>query len=367
MATGKNWRSQNTVWLQVQKWTTKSRRKDICIWYHVCVVKPSTTPMTTWPPRPRTPSTQRTWTLTRECAVLFVGQVRVVMIHIALHGSRVLRTSFHPCMMSVSLRPWVLHSLLLHLLSLALHPHFFHFLEGRSEPVHSAEKGMDSLDELAPSQVMSPKSLRLSQGSPGKSIHIFFDGQKEVGEQGHQAPITEEVKDFGEIGTHVVPDSKRSETSYFQLHMHFDDSAESIADPDLEDGELQKMLTSPLYAQKASGKPDAMVVQEREVSAHLTQADRKFEVSFIWRSESVGETRCMVFERKCSPKYSTPKYARNGRNKESSRTTNGWGLSAKVKRKSRDNSSAAHFPIAANARTGEFYEWSGDFQDVDSN
>ena len=31
-------------------------------------------------------------------------------------------------------------------------------------------------------------------------------------------------------------------------------------------------------------------------------------------------------------------------------------LSAKVKRKSRDNS-AADFPIAANARTDEFYEW----------
>ena len=57
--------------------------------------------------------------------------------------------------------------------------------------------------------------------------------------------------------------------------MHFDDSVESIADSDLEDGELQKMLTSPLYAQKATGKPDAMVVQEREVSAQNTQADRK--------------------------------------------------------------------------------------------
>ena len=40
--------------------------------------------------------------------------------------------------------------------------------------------------------------------------------------------------------------------------MHFDDSVGSIADSDLEDGEVQKMLTSPLYAQKASGKPDAM-------------------------------------------------------------------------------------------------------------
>ena len=57
--------------------------------------------------------------------------------------------------------------------------------------------------------------------------------------------------------------------------MLFDDSVEIIADSDLEDGELQKMPTSPLYAQKASGKPDAMVTQEREVSAQYTQAERK--------------------------------------------------------------------------------------------
>ena len=57
--------------------------------------------------------------------------------------------------------------------------------------------------------------------------------------------------------------------------MHFDDSVENIADSDLEEGELRKMLTSPLYAQKAPGKPDALVVHEREVSAQLTQADRK--------------------------------------------------------------------------------------------
>ena len=52
--------------------------------------------------------------------------------------------------------------------------------------------------------------------------------------------------------------------------MHFDDSEESIADSDLEDGELQEMLTSPLYAQKATGKTDAMVVQERERYVHST-------------------------------------------------------------------------------------------------
>ena len=42
-----------------------------------------------------------------------------------------------------------------------------------------------------------------------------------------------------------------------------------------EDGESQKMLTSPQYVSKASGKLDALVVQGREVSAQFTQADRK--------------------------------------------------------------------------------------------
>ena len=37
--------------------------------------------------------------------------------------------------------------------------------------------------------------------------------------------------------------------AHFQSQMHFGDSVESIADSDLEDGELQKMLTSRLYAQ----------------------------------------------------------------------------------------------------------------------
>ena len=57
--------------------------------------------------------------------------------------------------------------------------------------------------------------------------------------------------------------------------MRFDDSVESTAGSDLEDGELQKMPTSPLNAQNASEKPDAMVVQVREVTAQLTQAERK--------------------------------------------------------------------------------------------
>ena len=72
-----------------------------------------------------------------------------------------------------------------------------------------------------------------------------------------------------------LENSKISETSYIQSQMHFDDSVESIADSDLEDVELQKMLTSPLYVQKTSVKLDATIMQEREVSAQYTQADRK--------------------------------------------------------------------------------------------
>ena len=60
--------------------------------------------------------------------------------------------------------------------------------------------------------------------------------------------------------------------SYLQSQMHFDESVESIADSDLEDGELQKLLTSPLYAERDSGKPDAMVIQERGVSAQTSHS-----------------------------------------------------------------------------------------------
>ena len=46
---------------------------------------------------------------------------------------------------------------------------------------------------------------------------------------------------------------------------------ESIAS-DLKDGELQTLLTLPLCAQRDSGKPDAIVVQEREASAQTSNS-----------------------------------------------------------------------------------------------
>ena len=112
--------------------------------------------------------------------------------------------------------------------------------------------------------------------------HQFYDAQENCGEEVHRAPITEEVKEFSEIGTADSLDSKMSETSYFQSQMHLDDSVE---------------LTSLLYAKKSSGKPDAMVVQEREVGAQHTPAGREESLKSHSSEcqKALGETRFIVF------------------------------------------------------------------------
>ena len=87
------------------------------------------------------------------------------------------------------------------------------------------------------------------------------------------------------MGTQSLLDHEMAETSlvekmsYLQSQMHFDESMGSTADSDLEDGESQKLLTSPLYAQRASGKPDVMVVQEREVSAQASHSSEDHRAS----------------------------------------------------------------------------------------
>ena len=94
-------------------------------------------------------------------------------------------------------------------------------------------------------------------------------------EVNNQNPITEDVDEFGKVG---------AEMSYIQSYMPSDsDSAESIADSDLEDGELRKMLAPPLKRQnredcKTSRIPIALgkraaLLQERGASAKGTQAD----------------------------------------------------------------------------------------------
>ena len=67
--------------------------------------------------------------------------------------------------------------------------------------------------------------------------------------------------------------------SYLQSQMHFDESMESNADSDHEDGELQKLLTSSLYDHKASGRPDAMDIQESEVNAQTSHSSKSREAT----------------------------------------------------------------------------------------
>ena len=53
--------------------------------------------------------------------------------------------------------------------------------------------------------------------------------------------------------------------------MHSDESIESIvADSDLEDGEIKKLATSQLYAQKASVKPAALFSPKRNEQRNQT-------------------------------------------------------------------------------------------------
>ena len=128
-----------------------------------------------------------------------------------------------------------------------------------------------------------PKELATVSRIEDFSGHPYqlHDAQVKFGEHDHPAPITEDVEECGEIGTAGLPDSNTPETSYFQSQMLFDDSVGSNADSDLEDEELQKMLTSPLYAQKVLVKPDALVVQERGKCTIDSSRKGKFEVSFI--------------------------------------------------------------------------------------
>ena len=103
----------------------------------------------------------------------------------------------------------------------------------------------------------------------GRPLSIRRCTEREFGEQDQQAPIVEDVNELGQIETQSLLDHEIAEMSpvdqmsYLQSKKYFDESMESNADSDLEDGEIRKLLTSPLYAARASGKPDAMVVQER--------------------------------------------------------------------------------------------------------
>ena len=136
---------------------------------------------------------------------------------------------------------------------------------------------------------------------PGDPYQLY-DVQAKFGEEDHRAPITEEGKELGEIGhtacriTQALIDYL-SKTPFFQSHLHFDDSAESMADCDLEDGELQKMLTSPLYAQKASGNPMHWSCKE-SLRSHSCEGQKALgNPNALFSSEQGNLIRSSVFRR----------------------------------------------------------------------
>ena len=141
-------------------------------------------------------------------------------------------------------------------------------------------------------QVMRSKCLRPDVS--GRSFINYAMDINNLENKINKLQFIEEVKEFRQIQPQSSLEHEMAEMppvekmSYLQSQMHFDESMESIADSDLEDGELQKLLTSPLHAQRASEKPDAMVVHERGECAN---------VSFIRGSESFRETGCIVFTR----------------------------------------------------------------------
>ena len=144
-----------------------------------------------------------------------------------------------------------------------------------------------------PKELATVSRIEAYSGDP----YQWNDAQKEFGEEDYRVPITEEVMEFGEFGNPVSIDSEISETSCFQSQMHFDDSVESIADSDLEDGELQRCWLHHCIPRKLRGNPmQWSCKRERgKCTTHSSRSKGQFEVSFIWRSESFGETRCIVF------------------------------------------------------------------------
>ena len=116
----------------------------------------------------------------------------------------------------------------------------------------------------------------------------------------YQNPITEDMEETGNFG---------DDMPYVQSRIHSDyDAAETIAHSDLEDGELRKMLASPLYVH---GRGEKLWLFSKTHSFRETRSKnntdkcttysswslwkRELEIKFISRATSVWETRCIIF------------------------------------------------------------------------
>ena len=99
------------------------------------------------------------------------------------------------------------------------------------KPCRVAETCAKHFPQVMSPKSLRPKSLRLYQGSRGQQIHTSY--------LMHRENLESEITEFRLRRSDGIWRIWRSAAkSNFQSHMHFDDSEESIADSDLEDGEL---------------------------------------------------------------------------------------------------------------------------------
>ena len=166
------------------------------------------------------------------------------------------------------------------------------------------EEVRDDLDRLTPRQ-REGLCTEIKQSKQRRSHTVILKenpcprpeepSEKSVHQTSTETPLSQSS---AEIPEQVIEDDPRKQLE-FSVPQY--ERGESIADSDLEDEQLRKMLASPLYIQeregdfdssrkpRASGTLDAMVVQKRETSAQRTHADHSRRESL--RSSSSREPR----------------------------------------------------------------------------
>ena len=95
--------------------------------------------------------------------------------------------------------------------------HLFHNQSSRQAAL--SNRSLTSITRVAKTratplpQVHEPNELATISGSSLEDIYQLYDVQRELGEQDQQAPIMEEVKEFGQIGTQSLLDHEIAATS----------------------------------------------------------------------------------------------------------------------------------------------------------
>ena len=171
----------------------------------------------------------------------------------------------------------------------------------REHPVHHAHLQAPSVDKLRHQESLWRENLQ-SGGSPRTTTptgfepkelatvsrisgvidpYQLYDAQKEFGEQDHRVPITEEVKEFGGIGTHSRPTSNPTCISTIPQKRRWRVT---------KDADFTHCMPESFWETRCIGRAG-----ERAKCTIDSSRKIEFEVSFICMPESFGETRCIVF------------------------------------------------------------------------